>query len=310
MEYVSDEDTTLLGITEEWRCWIPSARGDVTDYLAFIERCSLATSVQSLVLSCDQAFDGEDAAHSCATRECTALWKAVFSLISPLRVVVAAHPTVMALLTSSRIGAHDDWLFKQDLHYLELSRSDDSVAGQASSPFQTVLHNIRPWERLSYNEGSSIPAYKQYEYFHYSSPAVLAYLLLWINKEQDYPAATKLQTMKYIACFPVSGHVSELLRILEGVQALTSLDMRLSPQMNSDLLDDARMGTSDRKDCWQEFNSCYQQVSRFMQHMKKKDRNVNIKVADYDNETLQDDLDKNLQRSNWVKDGDTWKPRV
>lgn len=309
MEYISGDDKLLLRIAKESLHWIPSAKGEIHDYLHFIRGNDLASSVRSFTLSCDQPFNEEGPAYSRAEREGPAIWKTLFKTIDPLRVVIASHPTVMALLTESRLGVHQDWLFKQDVHYLELSRDadDDDVETQNASPFQPALHNIRKWTHLGYNENSSIPAYEQYEYFHYSAPAVLKHLILWISKEKDYRMGTQLQSIKYVACFPLAEHVSDVLDIVGDLDSVQVLETRLSPDPTSDLLDDARVGRSDRKDCWQEWNRCYRNILKYIEKMDAEKRDVMLKVSDYENTALIEDLDEILRHSRWVKEDDTWK---
>lgn len=320
LRLIRPDDSFLRKVPEQFRKWTPSVNGPVGDYLEFVKRNKITQYVKSLVILSRNSMDEvSEVMFNCATREVEKLWRMIFTVLEPSRVVLVAPPTTMSLLTDSRMGTNEAWAFAMPLHYLEFSNPRSLDAGpntpghrpkSPSSPYRLCLHNFRSWTHLSYNEGSSVPAYAQYEYFNKTPPRVLYYILLWMTKELSHSNATGLESFKLVSIFPFARHVRYTLDPLTKMKELKHLELKLAPDPDSNILDDWRMGKADRKDCWREFNSAYSNVVRFFDYHFKPQTGFTLQVRDYENVKLREDLDRILQRLVWRKESDSiWTPQ-
>ncbi|PSR85884.1 F-box domain-containing protein [Coniella lustricola] len=220
------------------------------------------------------------------------LWRVLFKAIDPLRVTIIAAPRVLASLMARMIFLGDEWSFNQSHHILSLSRdhlkktreeaavtiaaspralSGPSITNSALTQLQgrrgslarpttrvpCELFTLRPWTRLLLNEGSSIPVYKTYEFFHKQAPSTLGALLgagPFPNDEALIPATVR--ELSYVAIFPLSVHVHTLVKCLPRIDRLF---IQLVPQNN--MLNDRReMAHLDMHDLWLERNSSYTDI--------------------------------------------------
>ncbi|KAF2104802.1 hypothetical protein NA57DRAFT_51603 [Rhizodiscina lignyota] len=317
---IRQNDSYMRKSPKHFRKWIPCTDGTVSDFLSFVAQKDISKYVKSLVVLAGTAMeDFSEIPYNCAAREVENLWRTVFGALKPERVVVVAPPATMALLAESRMATTQAWAFEMPYHYLEFSKprildnpanSPDSGRRKSpSSPYHLCLHNCLNWTHLSYNEGSSVPAYALYEYFNYAPPQILYHILLWISKELQTPSRVGLESLKLVSIFPFGRHVGDMLGPLTSMKTLKSLELKLSPDKDSDVLDDNRMGKADRNDCWQELNRSYSAVVSFLRKMRPE-TGFELKVQDYTWETLEQELDRILgQLANWRKEsGKIWTP--
>lgn len=309
--YIEDNDQYLKDCPEECKIWAPSPRGKVNKYLAFLRKSGIASNVRSLVIHSDFPYsdDASSLELNCANIEAQQLWRAIFTTIDPSRVVVAAPPTIMASLTESRIGTRDAWMFEMPMHYLELTKPESETVRTTfkdrspppSPPYHVNLFNRGPWTHLSYNEGSSVPCYAVYEYFNHSAPRILQHILTWLAKDASHnPRATRLESLKYVSIFPFGRHVWQTLDPIKLMPSLNKLVLKLAPSPDSDVLDDSRMGKSDRNDCWQEHTRSCKQIVKILTDREYNDSPFYLDVEDYKTETLTEDLDKSFRNLNSV----------
>lgn len=319
--YIEDADHYLKDSPEECKIWAPSPRGTVDEYLAFLRKNGMERHVRSLVIQSDFPYpdDASTLELNCANLEVQHLWRAIFSTVDPSRVVIAAPPSIMASLTESRMGTRDAWMFEMPMHYLEIDKPESETVRATlkdpspppSPPYHVNLFNHGPWTRLAYNEGSSVPCYAVYEYFNHSAPRILQHILLWLAKDAPHnPRATKLNSLKYVSIFPFGRHVWQTLEPINRMPSLNSLVLKLAPSPDSDVLDDGRMGRSDRNDCWQEHTRSCKQVVKILTDREYIGRAFSLIVEDYQTKTLVEDLDKifrtlNARGQRWAKTTDT-----
>lgn len=229
------------------------------------------------------------------------LWRAIFERIDPLRITIIACPRILASLMARMIFLGDEWSFNQSHHILSLSRGHlqestkegvEAAGSHVSSPVQSSnspltaaasissgsgsraslthpttrvtceLFTLRSWTHLLLNEGSSIPVYKTYEFFHKQPPSILGALLgagPFPNHEALIPAT--VHELSYVAIFPLSVHVHTLVKHLPRINRLF---VQLVPQNN--ILNDRReMAHVDMHDLWLERNSSYtDMMSKFL----------------------------------------------
>jgi hypothetical protein len=123
---------------------------------------------------------------------------------------------------------------------------------------QTTQHGLidaRPWTRMSMNEGSSLKAYRSYEYylkipftFRYSDEGSISGPLL---------AMTGLTSLHYTAIFPFYSHTDDVLKYAKGMPAL-ELSVQLVPSLHSNIFSDpARTEKVNLEDCWMEVYTGY-----------------------------------------------------
>jgi hypothetical protein len=221
-------------------------------------------------------------------------WEIIFSTVDPLRLTIVAGPRTQALLISRMLFVADEGDFRPGDHVLSLSREEtgrkdiltaphgrlsegkdspeasESTEGARTASFTCHhgikptpcnLFTIRPWDHLLLNEGSSIPVYKTYEWFHRRPPSILGALLGVEEHPNDEPLfPSTVRSMAYVGIFPLSPHFRTLVRHLPR---LDKLFVQLVPRGN--ILDDEEVTKNvDRRDLWLERNSSYRDL---MDHM-------------------------------------------
>jgi hypothetical protein len=288
MYTIEDGDSYLNAAPEEWKLWAPTERGPVAAYLDFLRKHGISRHTRSLVVQTnaelgDKAFVLWIMLVTAPARD---LWEVIFATINPARIMIAAHPDVMAILTNSKVRTWDGWMFRMSLHYLELRKPSSLTTPQqqeqqqlpmmqhcatnlvdqhlpimhcivpdraATSTRKRTLLEYGPWTHLAYNEGSSVPAYSQYEYFQHTSPLVLSYILSQFGKMQG----SLLSGVKFVSIFPIAGNTAQVLAPIRQIRTLAKLTVKMAPSPDSDVLDDARIGRADRGDLWQEHSDSY-----------------------------------------------------
>jgi hypothetical protein len=160
-----------LGIHPSWLHVSPPV--EVDDFLKFVAENALQSKIRSLVVYTEHTVPSQrqNIEETSIIRGTVALWRAIFSCISPPRLVISAPPSTMAFLASSIEDSDDTWAFEMPLHYLCLARDDTSslplrpVPKLPSSNSSAFVSEMQPWTHLSYNEGSMLTGYAHYEWY-------------------------------------------------------------------------------------------------------------------------------------------------
>jgi hypothetical protein len=291
-EYISEEDDILMNVPRQYLHWIPSPRGNVESYLKFIKDYGLTSKVKSLVVYTEQEMEQhrKDAEDLLAIRETTALWRNVLTYINLSRIVIAAPPSTMATLASSREDSGDTWAFEMPLHYLCLSTispheglftetsppltnssrasispisyPSPALTSKPSSPRSpTCLLNMRPWRHISYNEGTMIKGYSHYEYQWKTPPKILPVILLWLSKEPAHsPQTPRILSIQYTSLFPYKDHINYIAGILPSLHSLRYFDVKIA---STKMLDDKeKVGRAQMGDVWQNWKDSYDVIWR------------------------------------------------
>jgi hypothetical protein len=281
-KYIAPGDEYMQKLPCNHYHWVPSSRGNVDAFLQFIEKYELTSNVKSLVVYTEQEMERyrEDIEEVLAVREIATMWRNVFHCIDPERVVIAAPPSTLAALASSREDSMDTWAFEMTLHYLcfstispyehlfpESSRPSSSTStpsGSRSTPpsptsivkSPTCILNMRRWRDIAYNEGTMIKGYSHYEYQWKCPPRILPVILLWLSKEPAIsPQTPQILSVQYTSLFPYTEHVNTIARILSCLPSLRYFDVKLA---STKLLDDKIIvGRAQMSDVWSNWKDAY-----------------------------------------------------
>ncbi|WPA96828.1 uncharacterized protein RHO25_001436 [Cercospora beticola] len=269
-------------------------------------------------------------------RAAAALWQHLLQTIAPVRVLIVASPGDLGCLTNCAIDMTGDWAFSDmKYHILELGHEGTSVRRLEGVPidFETLeyvpseypgianasLLRLHPWTEIGLNEGSFLKAYGTYEYFERGPPSIVTSIKQCLAgsmhrhaRPQHPPKLPALKKFVYTAILPFATHVnfSSLLPFLD------ELDVKLAPDPDSGILSDSRrVGKAELEgkyrcrsrshaghiidwcaDCWQEFFTSYQVISRpFRTHELSSSRALPLKkfiCRDYQNPALEEELDE------------------
>jgi hypothetical protein len=281
-KYIAPGDEYMQKIPCNHYHWVPSSRGNVDSFLQFIEKYELTSRVKSLVVYTEQEVERyrENIEEVLAVREIATMWRNVFHCIDPERVVIAAPPSTLAALASSREDSMDTWAFEMTLHYLCFSTtspyedllaestrplsSASAVSGSASTPpsptsvvkSPTCILNMRRWRDIAYNEGTMIKGYSHYEYQWKCPPRILPVILLWLSKEPaTSPHTPQILSVQYTSLFPYTEHINTIARILSSLPSLRYFDVKLA---STKLLDDKMIvGRAQMSDVWSNWKDSY-----------------------------------------------------
>ncbi|KAK8092849.1 hypothetical protein PG999_014436 [Apiospora kogelbergensis] len=265
--------------------------------LRFLRRHGLQRQVVTFTLLADYAEQGVEpsrVAYQIHPADLEAMWDQLFAVVDPLRFTIMAPPTTLAAFLSRMLFLDDAWSFNIPYHILSLARSRRSPPSSSESPsppspgsssgppppttaarppppsYQGAVPappcpflTLRPWTSILLNEGSSIRAYSTYEFFLRSPPSMLSALL----GTGEYPNNTPLLPgtvvdFNYIAIFPLSTHVGQLLLSLPRVDRLF---VRFTPQPGNRILEDrGALRHVDMADLWMERSSAFRHL---LQHL-------------------------------------------
>ncbi|KAF2004235.1 hypothetical protein P154DRAFT_531557 [Amniculicola lignicola CBS 123094] len=259
--------------------WLPHLPSSFLDFGAFVEKFGLKHHVKSVVVWSDLEYGLRHLATADAplARSVGEIWNLVFNILAPERVVVAAPPTTLAGLLDTQMLSSDTWAFDMKMHYIELSTIPPSTSCSTSTPSKpkhtpaptcrpkdtTALIHRAPWHHISYNEGSSIPAYSTYEYHLKQSPKMLYLLLLRIAQEVE-PCCCPT-SLSFTSIFPFSTNVTTLIRAMALLPTLEELSVQLAPGLENTVLGDkGKLGRAQASDLWLEWNESYKHVASFL----------------------------------------------
>lgn len=289
--------------------WVPRFYHGLRDFLDFLQREELTSSVQSVVLMTEKMLPEklDRFPHLAAVdtdwryKAAAAFWQHMLSAIDPERIVILAPPIDLACLTNCAIDTFGDWAFgDMDYHILEL-RSNVAVSSSSPPPRQlgqpvdyskldymphrypglarSSLLTLRPWHHISINEGAFLKAYGTYEYFERGPPSLIYSIKDSLSPRpiysphariSDVPLAS-LRSFTYIGIFPFANHID----FRELLPQLEELDLQLAPGVDSDILNQpSRVGKAMLEDCWSELVSVYQSAANFLATYRLNERNA------------------------------------
>ncbi|TLD29702.1 hypothetical protein E2P81_ATG05996 [Venturia nashicola] len=277
LEYVEDDDSDLLSLPNEYLHWLPSVRGEVEIFIEFVKEKGLQADIKSLVLQADQESTSHPTAieQKMIAREVNLMVETLLETFSLDRLVIAAPPSTMAALTSTR-DSPETWAFDVPLHYLCFSIdrwktkrpadcSDSSCSNASTSyqkPVQPRPHNFLPWTHITYNEGTMLPGYAHYEWNFNRPSFILPTLLNLINCEPNHNRSPKITSLTYISNFPFANHVKDIADQFANLKWLREVKVKFAEM---DFLDDGngRLGRGQMSDVWKEWEDSYKHIIRY-----------------------------------------------
>ncbi|KPM35052.1 hypothetical protein AK830_g11516 [Neonectria ditissima] len=157
------------------------------------------------------------------------LWCTIFGQLDPLRITLISSADIISSLLSRSVDLTNEWAFNSQYHIVSLSRASRSFLdgegasaststcsllpserqGTIGGPTPSDLFSIRDWTSLLVNEGSFVPVYSTYEFFHYSAPTLLPVILNSSDSSFNHLRRT-LHTFSYIGIFPLSRHIQNV----------------------------------------------------------------------------------------------------
>jgi len=280
---------------------------DTSNFAAFVQQHVLIENVKSLVIYSMKSnnrtlINGSprnDNSFNIST------WPLVLSLldqINPRSLTFVLPPAAYEDLLPYKLALEDDWAFNISYQVLHLKQSlDDTQSSSTAIP--TTTPNIflaRPWNHMTFNEGSSIPAYCTYEYFHKNTPSLLMSQQIWL-----FPINMSAQITSFdlVGIFPMD--ISSACTFLIGVRSLRRLRTQLAPGASNHIMDDSRsLGKCQREDLWSEFAQCYRTLSFVIKQGQSQGTYAQLEqfvALDYATTGLRDIIDRSviLEPSEW-----------
>ncbi|KAM5352570.1 hypothetical protein ACJ41O_005292 [Fusarium nematophilum] len=199
------------------------------------------------------------------------LWHAIFDVVDPVRITLISSADIIASLLSRSVDLTSDWAFNSCYHIISLSRPGRTLKDKETShplPSQNPdkealllpsdLFSIRDWTSLLLNEGSFAPVYSTYEFFHYSPPTLLP-VIFDPGDPSFSPIRTSLQSLSYIATFPLSHHIADFL--IPACPPVERLYVQLMPK-NRDFWEGEGLSRVNLSDLWLECDASYSLLMR------------------------------------------------
>lgn len=244
----------------------------LTPLLEFVHQFDLASSVESIV------------AHVSDLRDCfhPAWYVRLLNEVPATRLVVGCEPHAIAETAGIQMNLTDRWAFNIPYQYLELRQPTFEAIRQISYDYLPGLLGAKHWESVRVNEGSSLAAYTSYEYFLKKPPSLLSNVHTYLssipfdpeNLQETFPSTftqvsltqltltqqmlQNLREFSFVAVFPFYNHVDDILKCIRRMRNLERLFIKLCPEPESTVLDEAveaAEGHIDLNDPWNEWVS-------------------------------------------------------
>ena len=292
---------------------------NMTDLFDILARHNLSDTVESALilpptpLRRHDTLNDEDLAGD--------TWSVCHSLLSQLNIntlTLALPATIISFLACEHSREDHAWVFKVPYQIFQLHLSPEPNTPPISHCHST--HNpsrpsrdehiltLRPWTHLTYNIGSSVPAYSLYEYFSFLHPSWLSLqsssgkTLIQRGRELRY-----LRSFTFIGVFPFGGLLLDLADTLRLLPLLEDLRLQLIPLPHSD--EAAGYGRAEGRDLWLAFEEAGTHIEDLMRvavvsgDMKLRrveflDYGKSAQVADLIDENVQD-----VEAWGWTSDG-------
>ena len=232
-------------------------------------------------------------------------WSRLLDALPALRTfIILCPPFVLAELAETSIVNMDSWIFNMPYHTVRFGQSP--VAHDTTTNVMTHhLLTARPWTSFSLNEGSSLKAYSQYEYFRMRTPSLLGAFNVTKSTIADTVFAS-LQHFSYTAIFPFFNHVDEILKNVRKMKKLKTLTTKLCPEPESSVIDDeikACLNHIDINDAWMEFDTSYTLVAHTARYLAVEGQLEELRVDDVKMEGIREQLEETVSeilRSEWA----------
>lgn len=128
-----------------------------------------------------------------STRQIQRVLDVALEMLNPIVVTLAVSPTQLATLMMSECRLTDAWAFQIPFQVLRL-QTDERESDVRQTP--SHLMQGRPCHQVTFNEGSTVPIYSAYEYFHRQMPSWMIDPLFFRG------CLCQLTVFEFIAVFP------------------------------------------------------------------------------------------------------------
>lgn len=196
-------------------------------------------------------------------------WARLLNTIPAPTFSIICPPYLIGEFATTTVSDVDMWAFNMPFHVIRFRQSKFAALRQTSFNDDHDLFSARPWTEFSINEGSSLKAYSQYEYFLRRTPSLMnAVLLCPFQGLTDM--LSNLERFSYAGIFPFYNHVEDVLKNIRKMPNLKYLCFRLCPDPGSSVIEDEladSKGHIDISDAWMEFNTAYSLVAHTARYL-------------------------------------------
>lgn len=250
--------------------WLPGLAKSFTDFSQFIQLNDLGNKVKSIVVQTDKETDSIPAGHQPhtydmhITREAKKLWKQIFGLLEPLRVVVSASPTVLAGLLYKEAPPKELWGSHGDRHCIELlqAKRHRNFKDTWFRNTNSLIHR-RPWYHFGYNEGSSTPGFtiSPNNALRSFPCSLVRSLVADLSVREDF----QLTSFAFKGVFPIAEQIDYMTQALREVPNLNEVSFQLTPLPGDDRFTQIYDGTQVHTEeaCW-EINEAFSHIADFV----------------------------------------------
>lgn len=264
-----------------------------------------------------------------------AWWARLLNSVPFRRFAVGCEPHVLSEIAGIPMNMNDSWAFNIPYQYLELRQTQKAATSKLSYSSLSSLIGAKPWYSLRINEGSSLSAYTQYEYFLKKTPSLLSNIQTYLSCMPSDATPDVLQRMfttsalsiiamqdmfeglrefSFVAIFPFYNHVDDILKCIRRMLNLRTLFIKLCPEPDSTVLDDevkAAKGHIDLNDPWAEITTAYNLVAYTIQFLGIEGQLSTFTIDDVKVEGIRETITShvtNMLPLTWKHDGNgTWR---
>ncbi|KAK2741119.1 hypothetical protein FQN57_005720 [Myotisia sp. PD_48] len=281
---------------------------DQDRFLAFLCDQNLAAHVKSVAISVRSIFPGTEKA---------LWWNTLFEVLNPEVVTIVAPPYMIANLAHCSLEDSHKWAFEMPLQTMQFRQSPSSSSSVRLSfhppEGDNTLFSSRPWTEILFNEGSSLRAYSNYEYYLLRVPSIMNH---WGSvdplqrTELPYPvdAISRLTSFHYTAVFPFYNHTNLVLKVVRNMTNLRHLSFQLAPTPESDIFQkELQTSTLDPNDPWMELHTSYSLIAHSVRYLGVQGKLVEFLTLDYKLAPLKANVFNTFQltlMSRWRHEGD------
>ncbi|EER38590.1 F-box protein [Histoplasma capsulatum H143] len=260
---------------------------DQDRFLDFLREHELAPYVQSVVVSVRSIYPGS---------EKPLWWVRLLGEVDPRHLTVIAPPYMFAHMALCHLDGVHSWAFELPLQTIQFHRPAQRSVPLPNHGSDDTLFSARPWTEILFNEGSSLRAYSNYEYYLLRVPSIMDH---WgsvdplQSKELPYPVAaiSRLTSIPLYRRFP----------FLQPHELWV-----LNP--NSTIFEDEqRAGTLDPNDPWMELDTSYSLISHSVRYLGVQGKLVEFRCFDFELGALRDNLVSRIGsnlKGKWAHQGD------
>lgn len=215
-----------------------------------------------------------------STRQIQRVLDMALEMLNPIVVTLAVSPTKLATLMMSDCRLTDAWAFQIPFQVLRL-QTDERESYVRPTPSHLI--QARPWNQVTFNEGSAVPIYSTYEYFHRQVPSWM------IDPLYFRDCLCHLTVFEFIAVFPFAN--LDRLNILSWMSGLRTLRVQLAPSRphphpSQDDIKEANLVQENNKDIWMELGAFLGKLADRIENDCSSLPLSTVDFLDYRNDTL------------------------